>query len=82
MFNWDAFVSSIGIDKFIIVPDIVPCNCARSPFVGKDHGSTLKGDQHIINNKLRMLIWKTPKYAKIKTVDFTSINNIFLEGVD
>ena len=37
IFNFNSFVSSTDVDKFIAHSDSIPCHCTGSSFIDKDH---------------------------------------------
>ena len=65
--------SNLNVKTFFQGNDILPCNCAGSGFIEKDHQNTVNwGDLQVAGiNKLQKLLTKWPKYRKT--------NNILLE---
>ena len=71
IFNFNKFVSSLDVDRFLQDPTSLPCSCSDSPFVDKHHGHIVSGDLRLIeNNRLRKLFAKGPKYRERKLVNW------------
>ena len=71
IFNFNKFVSSLDVDRFLQDPASLPCGCSDSPFVDKHHGHIVSGDLRLIeNNRLRKLFAKGPKYRERKLVNW------------
>ena len=71
IFNFNKFVSSLDVDRFLQDPTSLPCSCSNSPFVDKHHGHIVSGDLRLIeNNRLRKLFAKGPKYRERKLVNW------------
>ena len=71
IFNFNKFVSSIDVDRFLEDPSSLPCRCENSPFTDKHHHHIVSGDLRLIeNNLLRKLFSRGPKYREKKFVNW------------
>lgn len=70
-FNFKKFVSSLGIDAFVMDNSILPCHCAGLCFIVKDYERILVGDLRIINNnQMKRLLKKVLNYTGNMSVNF------------
>ena len=66
-FNFNKFVNNLDLDLFLTNPDSLPCKCNNSPFVDRYHKHIATGDLGIIiNNVLRKIFVKGPKYREAR----------------
>ena len=75
IFSFNKFVSNLGVKAFYQDNTILPCNCAGSGLIDKDHRCVVTGDLRITgNNKLRKLSTKSPKYRETNYVLWKKLN--------
>ena len=84
IFNHKELIKTLGTKDISGNMNNLPCNCTVSPFTDLNHGPIVTGDIDIIqNNKLRKILWKSPKYREPVTIDFsnckTEIKNILIK---
>ena len=62
----------------------MPCNCAASGFIEKDHQHIVNGDLWWIvwNGKLRKLFTKVPKYIETNHVSWRNAKSTKIEGLN
>ena len=75
IFNYTKFVSSIDFDAIVGNIDSIPCFCEEfdDKYIDEHHQHVLTGDLSIVmDDKLRKLLCKGPKYRLPTTIDFVS----------
>ena len=83
IFNFNHFVKTLDLDKFMEDNTILPCNCGKSPFIDNHHNHVITGDLRIVpNNKLRKLFVKGPKHREPVTIDFLKSKEEIIEGME
>ena len=65
IFNFNRFTKSLDVKTFLENPESLPCCCASSPFIDKDHQHIITGDLRIVENtRLRKLLSRGPKFRE------------------
>ena len=79
IFNFNQFMNTLGLDVFVLNPEVLPCNCDGSSHADKCHKHIVTGDLRIIkNNFIRKLFIKGPKFIKSKPINSDKPKSIIL----
>ena len=82
IFNFNKFVSSLDVERFLQDSSSLPCSCENSPFSDRNHNHIISGDLRLVkNNQLRKLFTKGPKYRERKMINWDTIQHLMLESV-
>ena len=82
IFNFNKFVSSLDVERFLQDSSSLPCSCENSPFSDRNHKPIISGDLRLVkNNQLRKLFTKGPKYRERKMINWDTIQHLMLESV-
>ena len=83
IFNFKQFVENLNVDEILCNPNSLPCPCANSPFLDKDHGHVLTGNLRIVNNnKLRKILSKGPKFRETRELNFCKARESIVTGIN
>lgn len=82
IFNFNNFVTSLDVDKFLRDQTSLPCHCKDTSFSDSHHGHIISGDLRLIdNNKLRKLFTKGFKFRETKFVTWAVVESSMLQSV-
>ena len=84
LFNFNKFVANLNISEFIQDETIVPCSCDTNPkYKDPHHNHIITGDLHIVlNNKLRKLFTKGPKYREPAVLSWDKAKEEIVESLE
>ena len=85
IFNYNNFIKSLDLNKFIDNNDTVQCSCKDfdSSFVNADFGHIVTGDLNIVDNfKLRNILSKGPKYREPVEIDWKGARDEIKLGLE
>ena len=82
IFNFNKFVSTLNVERFLQDSYSLPCSCENSPFSDSNHKHIISGDLRLVkNNQLRKLFTKGPKYRERKMINWDTIQHLMLESI-
>ena len=82
-FNFNKFVITLDLELFLTNLDSLPCKCNNSHFADRHHKHIVTGDLRIIiNNVLRKLFVKGPRYREVRPIKLEKAKRCILEGLD
>ena len=71
IFNHKEFIKTLDTKDILDNMNNLPFNCTTSPFTDPNHAHIISGDTLIVlNNKLRKLLCKGPKYREPVSINF------------
>ena len=86
IFNYKDAVSSLKVEideDIAFCTDILPCECANSPYVDPYHNHIVSGDLRLVENvKLRRLMSKGPNYREPKTLNLSKCKKSIEDALD
>ena len=83
IFNFNTFVSNLGVDRFFQGNTILPYNSEGSEFIYQHHKHIFTGNLKILrDNKLRKLFVKRPRYQEKKTIYFEKAKLVIIADLN